>query len=177
MATETFRFATLFPDLMESDTYVKKWNSGFVFHHSTVPLGLATRHCIFRTLELIWVIWLYIQSNPREKPKRMDTFTKEGLDILLNVLHTYQCWAKCSGMMVTEPSLLALKGTHGRILVKKSKSCYKSTQTLSLIPCPPHIPSALCCIIHLSHHNAETLYQHGYLWPLVLSITMDEYYI
>lgn len=116
-------------------------------HQATIYLGLETRHCILTTLGLLWVFKVYIQSNPREKPKRMGNFTKEKLDILLDVLLI--CLAKCRSIITTEQTLSALKGSRDKILVKRLGSCYKVAQTLLLVLCPHPVPGALCSVCSL----------------------------
>lgn len=97
-------------------------------NHSTIYLGLVTHHCIFRTVGLFGVFRVYILSNPREKPKRMDNFTRENLDIHLDILLI--CLAKCSLIITIEQTRLARKGSRDEILVKRLGSCYKTTQAL-----------------------------------------------
>lgn len=82
-----------------------------------------TYHCIFGT-------WSYYEFSectfspiPREKPKRMENFSKERLDILLDVLLIY--WARGSSIIAPEQSLLALKGSCDRRLVKRLKAVIK----------------------------------------------------
>ena len=90
----------------------------FVFYHFTIDLGFET-HLVFSEHLSYYEFSEWPFSLILEKPKRMEHFTKERLDILLDV--SLICWA----VTAPEQSLLALQGSCDRILIKRLKVLIK----------------------------------------------------